>query len=249
MLSQAAQTSKAAYQTLERGQLPPTAQNLVAAQILEQQGGMLPEKLYLSESDERKKKEIWKKLQTKEEFSNQYEEMLTEDIRTMEEDVLQTSDNIVDLRQQKILYKQLHIMQKLALQEEFYFPMEIAGEVTGVHLQFVSSETEQGMIRLSLDSREGDRLCGQIKVTDKGVEGYFVGNNRGTVMKLKNSSDIINSSIRKEWMFCEIEYVYSETNDIPMDWTRRSSEVSVSNEQLYDLAKNFLQAVKGMGEA
>lgn len=249
MLSQAAQTSKAAYQTLERGQLPPTAQNLVAAQILEQHGGMLPEKLYLSESDERKKKEIWKKLQTKEEFSNQYEEMLTEDIRTMEEDVLQTSDDIVDLRQQRILYKQLHIMQKLALQEEFYFPMEIAGEVTGVHLQFVSSETEQGMIRLSLDSREGDRLCGQIKVTDKGVEGYFVGNNRETVMKLKNSSDIISSSIRKEWMFCEIEYVYSETNDIPMDWTRRSSEVSVSNEQLYDLAKNFLQAVKGMGEA
>ena len=127
--------------------------------------------------------------------------------------------------------------------------MEIDGKVTGVHLQFVSSETEQGMVRISLESREAGKLAGQIKVTDKGPEGYFVGNNRETVMKLKNSSDIINSSIRKEWKFCEIEYVYSETNDIPMDWTRRSSEVSVSNEQLYDLAKNFLQAVKGMGEA
>ena len=68
-------------------------------------------------------------------------------------------------------------------------------------------------------------------------------------MKLRASSDIINSSIRKEWTFCEIEFIYSEANDIPMDWTRRSADVQVSNERLYSLSKEFLQAVKAVGEA
>ena len=68
-------------------------------------------------------------------------------------------------------------------------------------------------------------------------------------MKLRGSSDIINSSIRKEWSFCEVDFIYSETNDIPMDWTRRSADVQVSNERLYSLSKEFLQVVKAVGEA
>ena len=67
-------------------------------------------------------------------------------------------------------------------------------------------------------------------------------------MNLKGSTDIINSSIRKEWTFCEIEYIFSDTNDIPMDWTRRSAGAQVSNERLYGLAKDFLQAVKAVGD-
>ena len=127
--------------------------------------------------------------------------------------------------------------------------MEIGGKVTGVHLQFTHSENHQGRIQMTLESVEWGRISGQLQVTDKGVEGYFVGNQKETVMKLRGSSDIINSSIRKEWSFCEVDFIYSETNDIPMDWTRRSGRVQVSNERLYSLSKDFLQAVKAVGEA
>ena len=127
--------------------------------------------------------------------------------------------------------------------------MEIQGEVTGVHLQFTHNEREQGLIRMTLESDRMGRLCGYLQVTEGGIQGYFVGNEPETVMNLKGSTDIINSSIRKEWTFCEIEYIYSDTRDIPMDWTRRSADVQVSNERLYSLSKEFLQAVKAVGEA
>ncbi len=249
LMKEASTATREAYELLERGEVSSTPENLVAANALEKQAFDLFEQWLAPSRKNQKKLETWQKLEDKEAFAEGYREELQEDVQQLEEEVPGYAETELDIRSRKLMHKQFHIMKALSEQEEYFFPMEIGGRVTGVHLQFVSSETEQGMIRMSLESRESGCLTGQIKVTDKGVEGYFVGNNRDTVMKLKNSSDIINSSIRKEWTFCEIEYVYSETNDIPMDWTRRSSEVSASNGQLYELAKNFLQAVKGMGEA
>lgn len=249
MMRDASAATQDAYELLERGEVPPTAENIVVANALEKQSYDLFEQLLATNRKNQKKQDTWQKLEDKKAFAEDYQAELQEELQQVEEELTSQAETQLDIRAGKLMHKQLHIMQALSEQEEYFFPMEIDGRVTGVHLQFVSSETEQGMIRISLESRVGGRLTGQIKVTDKGVEGYFVGNNRDTVMKLKNSSDIINSSIRKEWTFCEIEYVYSEANDIPMDWTRRSSKVSASNEQLYRLAKNFLQALKGMGEA
>ena len=249
MLKDASTATEGAYELLERGEVPHTPENIVAANALEKQSYDLFEQLLAPNRRNQKKPDTWQKLEEKKAFAEDYQAELQEELQQLEEELTGQAENQPDIRSRKLMHKQLHIMQALSEQEEYFFPMEIDGKVTGVHLQFVSSETEQGMVRISLESGEDSRLTGQMKVTDRGVEGYFVGNNRDTVMKLKNSSDIINSSIRKEWSFCEIEYVYSEVNDIPMDWTRRSSKVSATNGQLYELAKNFLQAVKGMGEA
>lgn len=68
-------------------------------------------------------------------------------------------------------------------------------------------------------------------------------------MNLKKSSDIVNNSLGEEWKFCEVEFVYSESNHIPMDWTRTSAETQVDSDSLYRLSKNFLQVVKAVGDA
>ena len=67
-------------------------------------------------------------------------------------------------------------------------------------------------------------------------------------MKLRKSSDIVNKSLGEEWKFCEVEFIHSESNHIPMDWTRKSTETQVSNDSLYRLSKNFLQAIKAVGD-
>jgi len=248
-LQEAGTAPKESFHMLERGEMPTTAQNLVAAKMLEQEAPTLFEGLLRRTPDRQERLEFWKKLEKKQEFVESYEEQLEESLQLVEEDTLQEAQISLDVRARKLIHKQLHIMQKLSPQEEFFFPMEIDGKVTGVHLQFTHSENRQGQIHMTLESMEWGRISGQLQVTDKGVEGYFVGNQRETVMKLRTSSDIINSSIRKEWTFCEVEFVYSEANDIPMDWTRRSARVQVSNERLYSLSKDFLQAVKAVGEA
>lgn len=247
-LQEAGNASKESFHMLERGDMPATAQNLVAAKMLEQEAPTLFEGLLRRTPDRQEKLELWKKLEKQQEFGEAYEEQLEEAVQQVEEG-LQEAQTTLDVRARKLIHKQLHIMQKLSPQEEYFFPMEIGGKVTGVHLQFTHSENHQGRIQMTLESVEWGRISGQLQVTDKGVEGYFVGNQKETVMKLRGSSDIINSSIRKEWSFCEVDFIYSETNDIPMDWTRRSGRVQVSNERLYNLSKDFLQAVKAVGEA
>lgn len=248
-LEEGATAPKESFHMLERGEMPATAQNLVAAKLLEQEASTLLEGLLRRSSDRQGREELRRKLEKKKEFGEAYEKELEESIQQIEAETLQEAQTTLDVRERKLIHKQLHIMQKLSPQEEFFFPMEIGGKVTGVHLQFTHSETMQGQIHMTLESMEWGRISGRLQVTEKGVEGYFVGNQRETVMKLRASSDIINSSIRKEWTFCEIEFIYSEANDIPMDWTRRSADVQVSNERLYSLSKEFLQAVKAVGEA
>jgi len=248
-LEEAATAPKESFHMLQRGELPTTAQNLVAAKMLEQDAQTLLAGLLHRSEKKQDKVELWKKLEKKQEFVESYGEQLEEEVTQIEEETFRQADNMLDIRDRKLIHKQMHIMQKLAPQEEFFFPMEIDGKITGVHLQFTHSETLQGQISMTLESGEWGRISGRLQITDKGVEGYFVGNQKETVMKLRASSDIINSSIRKEWTFCEVEFVYSEVNEIPMDWTRRSAKVQVSNDRLYSLSKEFLQAVKVVGEA
>lgn len=259
---EAAGASENVFQMLERGQLPASVQNLVAAGALEQEPAGVWESLFGKNrfkngktegtKPERtltgKLPELWQRLEGSEEFKEAYESSLEEAMEQVETGTLQEAESVVDIRSQKLLHKQLHIMQKLSPDEEYYFPMEIQGEVTGVHLQFTHSEREQGLVRLTMESSRLGRLSGHLQVTEKGIEGYFVGNEPETVMNLKGSTDIISSSIRKEWTFCELEFIYSDTSDIPMDWTRRSAGAQVSNERLYGLAKDFLQAVKAVGD-
>lgn len=248
-MQEGAQAPKESFQMLERGEIPSTAQNLMAAKVLEQESHTLFEGLLRKGTNKQERTELWRKLEQKDAFKETYEEQIQESIHEVEEDTVQEMDTALDVRARKLVHKQLHIMQKLSPQEEFFFPMEIAGKITGVHIQFTHNEVQQGQITMTLESADMGRISGQLQVTQRGIEGYFVGNNRETVMKLKESSDIINTNIRKEWTFCEVEFVYSETNDIPMDWTRRSAKQQVGNDRLYSLTKEFLQAVKAVGEA
>lgn len=251
---EAADASAESFQILQRGELSATTGNILAAKVLEQEPCFLWEALIGKKVKNEKEgasgriQELWNKLDNKKQFSEEFVKDIQECVEQSEQQMWQDADTSIDVRSRKLLHKQLHIMQSLAPKEEYYFPMEIGGEVTGIHLQFTHNEMEQGLIRLTMEGAGMGCLSGYLQVTEKGIEGYFVGNNQQTIMNLKTSSDIISNNIRKEWNFCEIEYFYNETNHIPMDWTRRSAGVQVSNDRLYSLTKDFLQAVKAVGD-
>ncbi len=247
-MKEAAKAPIQAFEMLERGQVEPSAENILAANAMEQK---LREVLTKQEQRIRRKeehRENWQKLADKEEFVQSYQGLIQEALVSVEENTLAEADNTVDVRQMQLFHKQLHIMQSLTSAQEYYFSMEIGGELTGIHLQFEESEEGKGLIRMTLESDALGRLTGALQVQNDRVEGYFVGNQEEAVMKLRKSSDIVNKSLGEEWKFCEVEFIHSESNHIPMDWTRKSTETQVSNDSLYRLTKNFLQAVKAVGD-
>lgn len=247
-LKEAAGVSKECFRMLERGMEEPSVTNLLAAQVLEKESHVLFGQLKGKTIQDRKHEKTWEKLENKEEFIKEYGNELIEQIHKAEEQIFQEAVSVKDLQERMYLYKPLHIMRGLAQNEEYYFPMEIGESVTGVHLQFTHNDLDRGLIRITLESEKMGRLSGTLQVKEESIEGYFVGNRRETVMYLKNSSDIINKQLHKEGNSCDIDYVFSNTNDIPMDWTRKSAGVQVSNKELYSYAKRFLQAIQAVGD-
>lgn len=245
---EAAHVPTEAFAMLERGEITPSVQNLLAAKALEQELGAVLARQAEGTTKKNADKEIWEKLESKEAFLEEYEGNLQDAIEKVETATIEEADSVMDVREMQLLYKQLRIMQKLTPAQEYYFPMEIGGELTGIHLQISEGEGEKGLVRITLESEKLGKLTGALQVQSNRVEGYFVGNNEEAVMNLKNSSDIVNNNLGEEWISCQIEFVYSESNHIPMDWTRKSTETQVSNDELYQLTKNFLQVVKAVGE-
>ena len=247
ILKDAAKAPAEAYALLERGQVESSAGNILAANAMEQN---LREVLAKQEQNIRRKeyKANWKKLANKEEFVEEYEGYLEEAIANAEEKTFEEADNTVDVRQMQLFHKQLHIMQSLTDVQEYYFSMDIGGELTGIRVQFDESEEGKGLVQITMESDAMGRITGALQAKNERIEGYFVGNREETVMKLRKSSDIVNKSLGEEWKFCEVEFIHSESNHIPMDWTRKSTGAQVSNDSLYRLSKNFLQAIKAVGD-
>ncbi len=237
-----------AYRMLERGEQEPSAQNVLAAKLLEQESDSVLTRLLEKSAKKKERLESWKYLDNKEAFTAEYDADVTEVMEQVENATLQEADTTLDIRSMRLMHKQLTIMQSLSTNEEYFIPMEIGGEVTGVHLQFTHSEEESAVVRIRMESVSIGTLSGTLQITSVGLEGYFVGNREETVMNLKQASDIFTSSFGEEWNSCRIEFVYSETNDIPMDWTRRSAGAHVGTDRLYGLSKSFLQLVKDVGD-
>ncbi len=245
MFREAAQVTGEAYDTLERGGEVPSPQNLIAAQELELH---VQDSILKQASRKDKDKEIWKNLDSKEMFREDYGAYIDATTQQLEQRLLEQDDVTLDIRDMRLVHKQLNIMQKLAPAEEYYFPMEIGGELTGIHLQIAEGEDAKGLVRISLESILLGKITGALQVQDDRVEGYFVGNKEEAVMNLRKSSDIVNKNLGEAWKSCEVEFIHSESNHIPMDWTRKSTEAQVNTDQLYQLAKSFLQAVKAVGD-
>ncbi len=247
LFREAARVAQEAYDLLERGDMEPSPQNLMAAQELDLH---VRESLQKQSSLNRKEKakDVWRKLDGKEMFRQEYGEYVDALTQQLEQRTLEQENVTLDIRDMRLVHKQLTIMQKQAQVEEYFFPMEIGGELTGIHLQITEEEETKGLVHITLESALLGKISGALQVQDNRVEGYFVGNKEEAVMKLRRSSDIVNKSLGEAWRSCEVEFIHSESNHIPMDWTRKSTEAQVDNDSLYRLSGSFLQAVKAVGD-
>lgn len=251
MFSDVTRASRETLAVLERGELDVTPQNMLAAQELEVhlQEFFAKQESRLERKEREKSKDIWKKLEQRDTFVKEYSDYTQDVLSQMEEATITAADSTLDVRNMQLLHKQMHIVQKLTPVQEYYFPMEIGGEVTGIHLRISEKEEIKGLVQITLESPSLGKISGALHVQENSIEGYFVGNEEEAVMKLRESSDIVNKSLGEEWKFCEVEFIYSKSNHIPMDWTRTSTGTQVSNDSLYKLSKDFLQALKAVGDA
>ena len=150
----------------------------------------------------------------------------------------------MDVRSLQLMTAQLRLMGSLSRREEYYFPMELDGELAAVHLQICHGEQEKGVVRIELTSGSLGSLKGRFQVRDGVVNGYFVGNQREAVMNLRRSADIFDSHLPEELRSGQVEYVHNASGRTAMSWDGAGTEEAVSQQSLYATAKAFLQTVR-----
>lgn len=234
-------------QLLERSGARVTTENLLAAgQLLKEPGKVVAEADKRLEKKEKRSDKL-QNLDKPELFKKEYIGELEELIEDVQEEILEQTE-AVDVKAMQLISKQMHIMGGLAQQDEFFFGMEISGEQVNIHLRMEQSAVEAGLIQIRFTGEKLGIISGSLQVTKTGVEGFFVGNRIEVVRNLRGSADIINSQVSGEWNLQRLEFVYSETEYAAGKMPRKATEVQYSAQELYGLAKDFLQAVKIAGE-
>ncbi|MCM1120248.1 MAG: DUF6240 domain-containing protein [bacterium] len=241
--SQAATASPEIYGALERAEETPTVVNILAAQNMEAELQKLMSR-FDSGSRREKPTQLWQRLGTPREFQESYQETVVEQEEQLEHQILEETEQLVDVRSLHLMSKQLHLMGSLAHSEEYYFPMELGGEIAAVHLQICRGEQEKGMVRIELTSAGMGSLKGEFQVRDHTVNGYFVGNQSDAVMNMRRSTDIFDSYLAEGLQLGQVEYVYHESGKTVMSWDRAGAADAAQQGSLYATAKAFLQTVR-----
>lgn len=263
-LRQAADVSAESVELLMRSKLPLCADNLLAAQALTDSSRNpfkdweLKKTRQLQQRTEKplEASELTEALENKEDFRNQYFEMLDgvdNDLQTM---TLQ-ADNSMDVRSMQLLHKQLSVAAGAAREEEYIFPMYVGEELTKVHLVLDKTGAEKGSVTVAIDLSETEHLEGHFLVSEGKITGFLLGNTENAVTKLKKTADIFTDSVINkmdgEWEVGTLPVVAGQDGETAH---RRQASVNrevsggeeadreVDNTELYRIAKVFLEAVQ-----
>ena len=242
-MARAAAASQDVYKELDRAQEAPAVTNVLTAQSMEEEIQKLMGRWNAGSRDREKPSQLWQRLHKPEEFQRAYQETVADQEEQTHREIQEETDSLVDVRSLRLMTRQFRFMGSLSQSEEYYFPMELDGEVAAIHLQICHGE-EKGIVRIELTSECMGGLKGEFQVKEGTVNGCFVGNHGEAVMNLRRSSDIFGSYLPEELLPGQVEYIHDASGKMAMSWDRNETKEAARQESLYATAKAFLQTVR-----
>ena len=264
-MREAVETEPGAAQMLERGEVNTSTSNLLAAQALLEDPAELFSDLQRYRKKYNKEKEIsvaatgeepagteasglWEQLD-QQNFADDYRTMLQDALQETETISLEQAESHLDVKQLQLVHKQIRLAENLQNRQEYFLPMYLGDRLAGVHLTMQQGSGETSAVDIRVDAGD-EQLEAHLQVTGERIEGYLVGNTSEEVTKLEKTSDIflewIQTDTSADWKAEKLPIVSSR------DMTRMAAgetknadtiESRIDTEQLYRLAKGFLQAV------
>lgn len=266
-MREAGNTAPEAAELLQKGEVSISASNLLAAQALMDDPAEMFGNLRRYREKYRQEKEVpqtvtgtgevpagletselWEQLD-QQNFAEDYRSMIqntAEDVETMS---LEQADEHLDVKQLQLVHKQLRLAESLQAKQEYFLPMFLGEQLAGVHLTLQQRAGTAGAVEIRVNAGDME-LEAHLQVKGDTIEGYLVGNTPEEVTKLEKTSDIflerIQTDTSADWKAEKLPIVSSR------DMTRMAAgetknadtiESRIDTEQLYRLAKGFLQAV------
>ncbi len=251
---------------LQRGQISPTADNLMAAQALlsdesnifapyagkKANSGTSGEKGQNVTGGEKAKDRtaedmgcgLWEMLDDESRFSKAYDEAVLEAGEALETETFEEADTSIDVRGMQLLHKQLNIAASLAREEEYFLPLYVGDTLTRVHLVIDRSAPGQGSVQVGVKTPDGSGLDAQFHLDDGLLNGIFKTQSENEVMKLQELADIFKEDAKDLWRIGTIEVSSSDSAGVT---ERDAAGGKAESAELYRVAKIFLQALQKRG--
>lgn len=263
-MQKALYTEPETAELLQKGEIPVSASNLLAAQALADHpadlfGGLRRyREKYNREvinaasgntaQEETDASKLWEQLDQAE-FSEEYGNALQKAMEETEEFSLEQADTHLDVKQLQLMHKQLCLAENLQEKQEYFLPMDLGDRLAGIHLTLQHGRENTGSVDICVNMGE-DRLEAHLQVTGDRIEGYLAGNTPEEVTKWEKTSDIflewIQNDTSADWKVEKISIIDSGDMTRMADGAQESAEKiedQADDGQLYRLAKGFLQAV------
>jgi hypothetical protein len=257
---EAANVSQEAVELLKSGSVTASAENLIAAEEL-----INGEDTLFHKADRRIKDKgtdagkellaragaLWEKLDSKEAFNEEYTDTLNALDEAVEELSLE-ADTSIDVRDMKLMHKQLNIAAAAASDEEYIIPMYIGDNLSQVHFSVRQQETGKGEVHISVDMQDDSRMEADFRLQNGVLSGILRGNSEEEVTKLQSAADIMNERLTGGYdeldgiTAGEINVYRSDNysvNNAGMDAGINKTD-GAENIELYRVAKLFLQSIR-----
>ncbi len=209
---------------LQRGDIPVTPANLLAAQALVSVAGspfgewkqrlernmthasregageahMASTDIDAAAKLEEGLTKAWEGLDKGEAFAEDYRTVIDEAAKSVEEMSIMQAQTSMDVRGMQLLHKQLSAVGALTRSKEYILPMYIGEELAKVHLTLKQGEGNKGSVDIAVELSENEHIEAHLQISEGRLDGFLVGNTESEVKKLKEAADIFIDSLKED---------------------------------------------------
>lgn len=184
---------------------------------------------------------LWQKLDSMEEFVEEYGQMASTALESVEEATFAEADSSVDVRNMQLNHKQLTVAAALAKREEYYLPVYVGDTLTRVHLTLDKGSQEKGTVTVGVTLSEEAHIQARLYLENGAVHGMMFGEGKVELMKLQQIADTFREEAGNNWTVGNLTTITSE-NRMPA-LIKSGEHKPTESAELYQVAKVFLHAV------
>ena len=179
-----------------------------------------------------------------------YQEMISEANKAVESMIYAKGTSHIDVKAAQALYKGLSLAGNLAREENYEVPMNIDGEITSVNLKIYHNASQTGKVAVTLDTEALGRVAAEFDVTSNRISGMAVYENKAAKATLEQLEKQVSNALSTEGdRQVTVSLVHTKSVDLGRFGQDRSTgdeKEAVSTRTLYQTAKAFLTALKGV---
>ncbi len=252
-----AQMEEGVYRLLDGLDLPKNIYNLQAAHLYSKRNGKIFSDLFEKSTDlsqdmqavkDQLIEEFGEAMKTPEDMAKAQEHLADVAEEVMSQEMEREDATFLSLRQIKILNQAIKLAGKLSSQEDYAVPVLINGQMTRVQLKIVRATEEKGRVAISFAQEAFGQVTASFQVTDQQVSGYVALQSKEGKEELEERIKAFEQSLDQESQIQTILAPEMDSEQILSSLGENKLELKgeeVLSSLLYDLAKNFLQAMKG----